>query len=80
MADTEGTGKVSCVRQLHLDGLFVSQGTSTQQGGKLLPVSSHNHTGVMLHYEKDFGISTYMYMYIIIISLKAQATPQIHVL
>ena len=39
----QGTAKVTCVGQLHLDGLFVSEGTTTQQGGKLLPGKTHKN-------------------------------------
>ena len=43
----QSTGKVSCVGQLHLDGLFISESTTTQQGGKLLPGYRRNHTRVL---------------------------------
>ena len=37
----ERTAKVTCVGELHLDGLLVSEGTTTQKGGKLLPKKAH---------------------------------------
>ena len=37
----QSTAKVTCVRQLHLDGLLVCEGTTTQKGGKLLPGKTH---------------------------------------
>ena len=39
----QSTAKVTCVGELHLDGLFVSEGTTTQKGGKLLPGKPHKN-------------------------------------